>query len=500
MVTVGQITEEAVRAFDDQGSLRERLLTEFALHLQRYEDFAIRFLGSPIDPASVMESKKVLALEMPEGCLGDASLTVIHWKLESVRRAIYLCDSQERVVDEVDARVQAPGLEFTAYLQWDGFTANDTLGLEDDTDSPRGRLIATARDVLREHLLEAARGHEAETVKRWQEEGVYPFKEKPTTPIDRATRATFNLVAMAASRTVDDSKSTQSKALALSLLKQTVENNPEALLPILHDVARLPKARIDELASILRHTSLTQLIQTGREVGDRLEFLSGLRIILFDRQIKKRLLERRQLHRILVHETWIFGEEWALTGDDERLTMVLKKFLARLGEEVELASLTPVLREDGSDAIPDLVLGRQLQTSADTYQQLVVELKRPSRKLTDEDVSQIRSYASAIVNDELFDQANVKWEFWLLGNEVARTVDEQRTGINLPFGVIQDNGKYRIIVKTWAELISECEHRLKFVQDSLQYETSNDQGLAYLREKYAEYLPEEALAEADAQD
>ncbi|MGC7260179.1 hypothetical protein RBA10_22585, partial [Mycobacteroides abscessus subsp. abscessus] len=92
-------------------------------------------------------------------------------------------------------------------------------------------------------------------------------------------------------------------------------------------------------------------------------------------------LERRQLHRILAHETWIFGEEWSLTGDDERLTKVLKKFLKNLGSDVELADLKEVRLEDGSDAIPDLVLGRRLQTNADSFEHLVVELKRPKHKL-----------------------------------------------------------------------------------------------------------------------
>jgi hypothetical protein len=53
-------------------------------------------------------------------------------------------------------------------------------------------------------------------------------------------------------------------------------------------------------------------------------------------------------------------------------------------------------------------------------------------------------------------------------------------------------------VKTWAEIISDGQHRMKFVQDKLQYETTNDQGLAYLREKYARYLPDEALEDDDA--
>jgi len=494
-VTIAQTSPEAVTRFDDAQSLRQTILTEFALHLDRFRDFGIRFLGDDIDPGSVEEHREVITLIDAEAWAGEATLTVIEWKLQNVSRAIFLCDGDDRVVDEVDARIQAAGSEFTAYLKWDGFAGNDPVGLEDDTDTPRGRLITAAREALREHLAERLRLQEVATIQRWRDEGVWPYKNEPRTPIEVATRDTFNIVAMAASRTVDESKSGQSKALSLRLLKETFESDPEALLPILTDVARLPRARIEELAQILKHTTLAQLIQTGREIGSRMEFLSGLTTILFDRQIKRRLLERRQLHRILAHETWIFGEEWSLTGDDERLTKVLKKFLFKLDQHVELADLKEVRLEDGSDAIPDLVLGRRLQTNADSFEQLVVELKRPKHKLNDEDVSQLRGYASAIVNDEAFAQPNVKWDFWLVGNETTRTVDEQRRQPHLPFGVLQDTGTYRIVVRQWSELISAAEHRLKFVQNSLEYETTHDSGLAYLRERYVQYLPAAAAGD-----
>ena len=66
--------------------------------------------------------------------------------------------------------------------------------------------------------------------------------------------------------------------------------------------------------------------------------------------------------------------------------------------------------------------------------------------------------------------------------------------------MVQDSGTDRIVVKRWSELISDAEHRLKFVQNSLEYETSHDSGLAHLREKYAQFLPDEAAAADQALD
>ena len=49
-----------------------------------------------------------------------------------------------------------------------------------------------------------------------------------------------------------------------------------------------------------------------------------------------------------------------------------------------------------------------------------------------------------------------------------------REQVNMPYGVVQPSRKYKIVVRSWAELVGDAEHRMKFVQDALQYESSRD--------------------------
>lgn len=116
VVSVHQLAPGALSSFDAPDDLRQAVLTEFALHLERYKDFQIRFLGERIDPASVEIHREEIPLSDPQRWDGQANLTVIEWDLQNVRRSIFLCDADARVLDEVEARVQAPGSEFTAYL------------------------------------------------------------------------------------------------------------------------------------------------------------------------------------------------------------------------------------------------------------------------------------------------------------------------------------------------------------------------------------------------
>lgn len=496
LVSITAPHPEAQEAFDTANLLRDRILTEFALHLERFSDFSITFLGDKIDPKSVQKDREDLDVPLPEGASGTATLTVIEWDLANVERRLYLCASDGSIVDKIAPGVQAPGAEFTAYLTWEGFKRGQPLQLLDDTDSQTGKILESAKAVLREHLGARFRVRESEIVRGWKEEGVYPYKDAPKTEADRATREAFHVVAMATSRTVEEAKSKDAKALMLAALRQAFEHEPESLLPILESVTKLTKARIDELRDILERTSLANVITASRLVGDRLDFLHGLNALIFDTTTRKATKERRQLHRILAQETWLFGEEWTLTGDDERLTEVLRKHLKFVAEDAELAETGDVLLSDGADGIPDLVLGRKRQSSENHFHQLVVELKRPSHRLGDEDVSQIRKYADAIYKDERFSQKNVSWEFWLVSNDTKDVVDGMREQPHLPFGVVQA-APYTIIVKTWAEIIGDAEYRLDFVQRSLNYASNRDKGLASLRLKYAEYLPEEAKVEGE---
>src|SRR5258707_14582272 len=98
----------------------------------------------------------------------------------------------------------------------------------------------------------------------------------------------------------------------------------------MQEVLDLPAEKREELADLLEHTTLSAIIEASRLVGERLEFLEGMKELLFQPASRGELQERSQLRRILENNTWIFGEEFHLTSSDEELTTVLKKHVKRL--------------------------------------------------------------------------------------------------------------------------------------------------------------------------
>jgi hypothetical protein len=91
----------------------------------------------------------------------------------------------------------------------------------------------------------------------------------------------------------------------------------------------------------------------------------------------------------------LFGEEFNLTVSDQSLTSVLRRHLDL--RQVELLDDRPIVREDGSGGIVDLMLSRLLpQPRADQREHLIVELKRPNVKIGSNEVTQIKEYATPL--------------------------------------------------------------------------------------------------------
>ena len=256
------------------------------------------------------------------------------------------------------------------------------------------------------------------------------------------------------------------------------------------------------LGGILDHTPLSALIATSKEITNRLEFLKGLEeIVINDAELKKHTRERTQLHRILAGEVWVFGEEFALAVDDESLTTALKRHMAildrqDLAEEIDI----PVTDPEGHTRIVDLMLARSLGQSRNRREHLVVELKRPSVNVGDDEAAQIRKYAGAVAQDDRFDSVEVEWDFIVVGTKVVGTPAIERRSSDRPFGQIMNADGIRVWALTWGEILDNALHRLKFVRQHLDYQPSAAAAIRYLRETHAKYLPDVAVVKAASED
>ena len=474
----------------------QEICNYLAVYLTEYPSITIDYNGTIIDPAPARLRYADLTLDevqLSDGKTTTAKLTVVEWK-EPQDRALHLCDATGISLHQVSPGIHAPGFNFTAYLKSDHIRELDKHGLLilEDLHMDVSALVQAAKVRLREHFRLRAVENAAALLQEWKDTRIYPYEGDPKDKVEEAERQVFDVVAVNINSYLsdfDDSSDT-SKRFTFNLVKQALNENPESLQRIFQDVLNLPKEHQDDLADLLKKTTLSAVIASAKLVANRLDFLRGLEMMLFDKESKQQLLERGQLHQVLAKETWIFGEEFHLTNNEETLNEVLEKYLSKLGKRSDDDS--PVTREDGSTGRIDLMLARSVpQPRAEEREHLVVELKRPTRKIDSEVLAQVKSYSIAVAQDERFKDTRTKWVFWAISNEMTDEARREARQRGRPEGLVYDDEELRVTVwsKTWGQLLQECKARLNFFKQRLDYEADRASALSYLKKAHEKYIP-----------
>jgi hypothetical protein len=121
-------------------------------------------------------------------------------------------------------------------------------------------------------------------IEEWKSEHVYPYEEEAASEVERVERDLFDVVAVTAARAVNSTSDRVGRRFSLRLLRQAVEQSPSELRRVLSEVLELPADKLAELDALLERTSLTSIIALAKVVADRLDFLAGLRELVFDPQ------------------------------------------------------------------------------------------------------------------------------------------------------------------------------------------------------------------------
>ena len=472
---------------------RSTLTAAFALHLAAYPDIRIEYDGRRLDPSSeqlhVTDPYEIrVRADGPYGAHGPAQLKLIEWK-RPVTRALILCDGRGMSLAQLRPEIQAPGFHFTAYLSWTGFEgeeAGDLTFADWTPDHATAGVVAAAREQMRAHFRCRADQRRQELVQLWRSEDIYPYEGEPGSDQERAERETFDAVATTVIRHLPQVKKTQRTTFAL--LRSVLAHEPGDVLRIVEDLFALSRQELEELNRLLDRTPLTSLIKASTAATSRLDFLTALEHLIFDADARGRVKERDELHRILESECWVFGEEYGLHVSDRSLNEVLNQHCRLLGRETPTPA--PVLREDGRRGQVDLMLSRAARLRKAERHHLVVELKRSNVVLGMIEFAQVNSYAQAVMADDRFRDTNVTWDFWLVGNAMDDSLRQLAHQHDRVPGCAVSQPTFRIWVRTWGEIIEDCQERLRFYAEQLEYQSTTEHAMDYLIREHTEAVTE----------
>ncbi len=503
-VTISNIQKNHPSLVDEEA--RTEFAKIFAPYLSQYPDVTIYYCGDKIDPNIYQDVKHDIllgAITLPSGKVVSAVITIVEWAMPTDRE-LHLCDADGVSLHEAGSgvKIHAPGFNFTVYIKCDHFKELDreNLLIFDELNEDVKEIIKIAKKEVRGYFRKRLADQQSQIVERWKQEEIYPFENKAIIdPIEIVERQVFDILAVNLEEYLPsfENSDSQSKRFVFRLLAQAIKENPASVQQIITEVLNLKKEEQDDLAELMMSTPLSNIISSAKIVANRLNFLTALENLLFDSETKKSLLERDQLHKILEKEAWIFDEEFALAGSEQRLEEVLAFHLEELGKRCDDDS--PVEREGGKQGRIDLMLSRANKPRHDEYDHLVVELKRPAQKINSTILSQVESYAIAVAADPRFLSEKTRWKFIVVSNEMDEYAKRKCNERNKPSGLIYDDGKSNIQVWgfTWTEIISKARVRLQFINQSLNYEATRDTSRPYLEKVHAKFIP---VIDCDGQD
>lgn len=472
------------------------LLATFAPYLLAYTDITIKYNGVTVDPAQQIKSQEDQELVYEEDGKEPikARLSAITWK-EAQFNKLYICGSSGVVYAEMDY-TPLKRTSTSLYLMGDLFEQmhrDNTLAMG-NTNPAYAYFEEEAKKFARALVGEQEEEDAAVEIARIKEEGIYPYDGEPEDDMKKAERDVFDVFAVQVNRAVPQLKSSsrQTKKLTYRLMREAINTNPASIKTILTEVFNLTQKQQDDLAELLTHTSLPDIIDTAKTVSDRLVFLQVLEEMVYNDSVGKAIKERTQFHKVLLKELWIFGEKYTLGTSDQSLRNLLKAHLNCLGRDELTPEIPPEAVEDLT-RIPDLCLFQQICPSYENFEHLVIELKRPTLTLTLKEMDQIRDYALTVAENPMFDKTRTKWHFVLLGQRLDQHVQRALRNQTVGEGNFYNADNVSISVFEWSKIIQDNKLKYEYLRRKLNHQLSSDPNFAsdYLRTKHAELFPTE---------
>lgn len=481
----------AVSKLADNEIMIPELLSTFAPYLLAYSDISLKYNNVKLDPTHYIENQEEQNYTFAEDGKHDqkARALFIRWK-QSIYGKEYICGNSGVVYDEKDYGRLKDG-KLSLYLLSDRFEVmhkENTLVMG-NADPAYSYFEDEARKHVKEILKQQENDDAVAEIGRLKIEGSYPYSEDPVDDVGRVEQSVFDVLAAEVNRVVPQLKSapTQAKKLTYRLMREAINTNPSSIKTILTEVFNLTTEQQNELAELLTHTHLPEIIDVAKTVSDRLTFIRVLEEMVYNDSVGKTIKERTQFHRLLLKELWVFGEKYALGTSDQSLKNLLKAHIRKLGREELIPEIPPEAVEDLT-RIPDICLFEQYCRGYESYEHLVIELKRPTLTLTLKELDQIRDYAFTVAKNDLFDKATTKWHFILLGQSFDDDVTEALKNEIVGEGNYYNAGNISISVYRWSKIIQDNKLKYEFLKGKLNQQLSEDPNFAsdYLFAHHAE--------------
>jgi hypothetical protein len=179
----------------------------FALYLTDHLDVSVYVDHERLDPSKLIKHKTAfdLASIVSDTKTYAAKVDLIEWTVAN-ERSMFLCGREGFPFQRIVPTFHTPGFQFSAYLKSPFIEELHKHGLLDlaEMNTPLQAAYDEASEKINSHFRQRSAEAARSEIEQWKADDVYPYHEEPRTPVERAERQVFEIVALNTSQHLAD--------------------------------------------------------------------------------------------------------------------------------------------------------------------------------------------------------------------------------------------------------------------------------------------------------
>jgi hypothetical protein len=450
------------------------------LELNRCHNYKLIINGQDLDYFDLVEDREAFTLTH-EKTKTQFVVKYIRWKnslSEEYSRFYYLDDRNNEIYTEYTT-LNKKGDNFYHSLfissqyfkgfKFESKSDQELLSETGRTDETFKWLIEQLTDFLRKRRKPFLRKYAQKLIDEFEKEGVIVKKDKDAFQLIQIGELEDVIQEIFTTQPkIFANLNTEQQKILIDLLNLVLNSNErEKILTIVERIVELEPEERGDLAKILETTELQKIIKTIQLLTHRKNTLDVLKRCVFEKEFGAN--EINHLQPIIEENTWIFGEKYALiAAAEDTFEVALQKHRAILSKNDEKVKMT---HPDKNKQV-DLFLCWQDARNSEDVNNIIVEIKHPQKRIGLNQLNQVKTYLQVIRDEARFNAISYTWEFLLIGSKFDDSglmenelKNSERKGER---GLVQDLNNQKIYVKTWSDVINECERRHNFITDKLE--------------------------------
>ncbi|MCC7301115.1 MAG: ATP-binding protein [Bacteroidia bacterium] len=362
------------------------------------------------------------------------------------------------------------------------------IDMDELGDEGIGKLKSFTKDVITQFFISINKEFETFTTKLKE---AYPGYEEANASSETQKLLFEQFAYIAEQKYKLIEKNENIKEILYPLMERAIADGN--IVEILDGLLHSDKPTTDKFKNLLEVTDMESIVHFNSDVAEKIEFLDFLHELNYGK-ISEYVLERKQLHKIVEKELWLFGESYNgvpnMLWSDKKLLGIFEELRTKYLDyqpTAEDENLTP-LKGEGLNDITDLFFTNEKPLDDGGREFMIVELKAPRCKISQKELSQIKKYAYAVESTTAIPKHKTRYKLLLIAAEMTAQVESEIKSLSsayqTPFLIERKKDvDVEIYMMTWAELIGIQRTKLNYLSKYLKIKDKS------VKEKFEKEYP-----------